>query len=343
MSKTALITGVSGQDGAYLAKLLLGKGYRVVGATRRSASSSFARLDYLGIAGEVEPYGCELLELSNIVHMIERVKPDEIYNLAAQSFVGASFDQPIFTVEVNALGAIRLLEAMRLAGPNIRFYQASTSEMFGNGPAPQEETTPFHPRSPYGVAKLMAHNFAVNYREAYGMFCASGILFNHESPLRGREFVTRRITMGLADVKHGRRGHLSLGNLDAQRDWGFAGDYVEGMWRMLQQEAAGDFVLATGVATSVRRFVVLAAAHFSFDIAWSGKGADEIGTDTKSGRTLVRIDPRHHRPAEVHDLVGSPKKAAEHLGWRHRIDVAELAAMMAAEDDRRVRDGVAAY
>ncbi len=342
MGRTALITGVSGQDGAYLAKLLLGQGYRVVGASRRSASSGSARLAYLGIADDVEPCDCELLELSNIVRMIERVKPDEVYNLAAQSFVGASFDQPIFTVEVNALGAVRLLEALRLAAPAARFYQASTSEMFGNAPAPQDETTPFHPRSPYGVAKLMAHHFAVNYR-AYGLFCASGILFNHESPLRGREFVTRRITTGLAEVKHGRRDHVTLGNLDAKRDWGFAQDYVEGMWRMLQQDAADDFVLATGIATSVRRFVELAAAHYGFAVAWSGKGADEIGTDTKSGRVLVRIDPRHHRPAEVHDLVGSPKKAAATLGWRHKTGVAELAAMMAAEDDRRVRDGIAAY
>ncbi|HKS61973.1 MAG TPA: GDP-mannose 4,6-dehydratase [Xanthobacteraceae bacterium] len=343
MSRTALITGVSGQDGAYLARLLLSKGYRVVGATRPSASSSFARLEYLGIAREVEPYDCEMLELSNIVRMIERVKPDEVYNLAAQSFVGASFQLPIFTMEVNAHGTVRLLEAMRLAAPGARFYQASTSEMFGNAPAPQHGSTPFHPRSPYGVAKMMAHNFAVNYREAYGMFCASGILFNHESPLRGHEFVTRHITVGLAGVKHGRRDHLALGNLDARRDWGFADDYVEGMWRMLQQDTASDFVLATGVATSVRRFVELAAAHFGFAIAWSGKGVDEIGTDTRSGRVLVRIDPRRHRPAEVHDPVGAPKNAAEKLGWRHTTDVAGLAAMMAAEDDRRVRDGVAAY
>jgi GDPmannose 4,6-dehydratase len=343
VGKTALITGVSGQDGAYLAKLLLGKGYRVIGATRRSASSNLARLAYLGIAREVEPYDCELLELSNVLRMIERTKPNEVYNLAAQSFVGASFEQPIFTVEVNALGAIRLLEAIRLADPKIRFYQASTSEMFGNARPPQDEATPFRPRGPYGVAKLMAHNFAVNYREAYGMFCAAGILFNHESPLRGHEFVTRRITIGLAEVKHGRRDHLALGNLEARRDWGFAGDYVEGMWRMLQQDAADDFVLATGVATSVRRFVELAAAHLGFDIAWSGTGADEIGTDSRTGRALVRIEARHYRPAEVFDLLGSPQKAAGKLGWRHRTGVAELAAMMAAEDDRRVRDGVTAY
>jgi GDPmannose 4,6-dehydratase len=342
MSKTALITGVSGQDGAYLAKLLLHRGYRVVGAMRRSASSNFSRLAHLGIAREVEPYECELLELSNVVRTIERTKPDEVYNLAAQSFVGASFDQPIFTVEVNGLGALRLLEAIRLAAPNTRFYQASTSEMFGNARPPHDESTRFRPRSPYGIAKLMAHNFAVNYREAYGMFCAAGILFNHESPLRGHEFVTRRITIGLAEVKHGRRDHLALGNLDARRDWGFAEEYVEGMWRMLQQDAADDFVLATGIATSVRRFVELAAAHFGFDIAWSGTGADEIGTD-RTGRVIVRIDPRHYRPAEVFDLVGSSAKATERLGWRHKTGVADLAVLMAAEDDRRVRDGVTTY
>ena len=344
MSKTALITGISGQDGAYLAKLLLSKGYRVIGAMRRSASLALARLEYLGIARDVEPFHCELLELTNITRMIERTKPDEIYNLAAQSFVSASFDQPIFTVEVTGLGAVRLLEAIRLINPGARFYQASTSEMFGNASrSPQDENTPFRPRSPYGIAKLMAHNFAVNYREAYRMFCTSGILFNHESPLRGREFVTRRITVGLAEVKHGHRGHLTLGNLDARRDWGFADDYVEGMWRMLQHAEASDFVLATGAATSVRRFVELAARQFDFDIAWSGSGTDTIGTDTKSGRVVVRIDPEHYRPAEVHDLVGSPAKAAAQLGWRHKTSVDELAVMMALEDDRRVRDGITAY
>jgi GDPmannose 4,6-dehydratase len=344
VSKTALITGASGQDGAYLAKLLLQKGYRVVGATRRSSSPPFARLEYLRIARDVEPFGCELLELTNIVRMIEKTRPDEVYNLAAQSFVAGSFEQPLFTVDVTALGAIRLLEAVRMIDPKIRFYQASTSEMFGNaGPAPQNETTPFNPRSPYGIAKLMAHNFAVSYRDAYGMFCASGILFNHESPLRGREFVTRRISHGLAEVKNGARDCLTLGNLDARRDWGFAEDYVGGMWRMLQQESPGDFVLSTGIATSVRRFVELAAPHFGFEVIWSGHGADTVGIDTKSGRAIVRVAPHHYRPAEVDDLVGCSKLAAEQLGWRPTVGVAELAAMMAAEDDRRVRDGVIAY
>ena len=342
--KNALITGISGQDGAYLAKLLLEKGYHVVGASRRSATSNVGRLAYLGIDREIEFYECELLELTNIVRMVERTKPDEIYNLAAQSFVGASFEQPIFTVEVNGLGALRLLEAVRLINPAIRFYQASTSEMFGNaGHSPQNEATPFSPRSPYGVAKLMAHNFVVNYRAAYGRFCASGILFNHESPLRGREFVTRRVTASLAEIKHGRREPLVLGNLDARRDWGYAPDYVEGMWRMLQQDVADDYVLATGISTSVRRFIELAGEGLGFKIEWSGVESDTIGIDTKTGREIVATDQKRHRPADVFHLLGSPDKASGRLGWRHSCNVDQLAVMMAMEDDRRIKDGIASY
>ena len=340
MGKTALITGVSGQDGAYLAKLLLEKGYRVIGAVRRSASASLARLEYFKIDRDVEFVECELIEFSNVLSLIEKARPDEVYNLAAQSDVGASFTQPIFTIEVNAIGTVRLLEAMRIVDPSIRFYQASTSEMFGNAPNPvQTETTGFKPRSPYGVAKLMAHHFAVNYRESYSMFCASGILFNHESPLRGREFVSRRITLSLAEVKHGRCEHVVMGNLDAERDWGFAGDYVEGMWRMLQQDVADDFILATGVATSVRTFIELSAAQFGFDIEWAGTGAETVGVDRKSGRCIIRVDPRRYRPLDVHCLLGSPEKARSQLQWRHKVAVGELIAMMAAEDDRRVREG----
>lgn len=340
MNKVALITGIAGQDGAYLAKLLLEKGYRVIGAAHRGSNSGVARLAYLGIDRDVEPCDCELLEPTNILRLVERTKPDEIYNLAGQSFVVTSFEQPISTAEVNGLGALRLLEAIRLVNPAIRFYQASTSEMFGNAAdAPQTEETPFVPRSPYGVAKLMAHNLVVSYRAAYGLFCVSGISFNHESPLRGREFVTRRITACLAEIKHGRRAIFALGNLDAKRDWGYAPDYVDGMWRMLQQEKPDDYVLATGMSTSVRQFIELAGVQMGFDIAWSGAGTDAVGADTKSGKRIVVVDQQRFRRADAFNLRGSPQKAAERLGWRHRCDVGELAAIMATEDDRRIRDG----
>lgn len=340
MSKTALITGISGQDGAYLARLLLEKGYRVVGAQRRSSSSNLPRLQYLKIERDVELTGCDLLEYSNVLRMIDKVRPDEVYNLAGQSNVGVSFEQPIFTVEANALGTVRLLEAIRAANRGIRFYQASTSEMFGNsGTDVQAETTAFCPRSPYGIAKLMAHQFVVNYRDAYSMFCASGILFNHESPLRSREFVSRRITHGLAEVRHQRREHLALGNLDAERDWGFAGDYVEGMWLMLQHDRPDDFVLATGIATSVRALVEMAAPQFDFEIEWTGRDSETRGIDRKSGRCVVTVDPKLYRPAEVDRLLGSPAKANAQLRWQRKVDIGGLVAMMAVADDRWVRDG----
>ncbi len=342
MGNTALIVGVSGQDGAYLSRCLLEAGYRVVGTTRQITPERFARLAYLGIVEDVEPYACDVTEATGVARMIEKIKPDEVYNLAGESFVGSAFAKPISTIEVNAIGSVLLLEGIRLASPATRFYQASTSEMFGDTKeAPQTETTPFLPRNPYGAAKLAAHYFAVNYREVHAMFCVSGILFNHESPLRGPEFVTRRITVGLAKVKHGLCKHLTLGNLNAERDWGYAGDYVDGIWRMMQQDEAGDFVLATGVQTSVRRFVDLAAPHFGFDIEWAGEGSDEVGIDRRSGRRIVKVDPDRYRPADTSVLYGLPKKAKERLGWRHKVDVAALAAMMAAEDDRRIRDGVA--
>ena len=341
MSKTALITGISGQDGAYLAKLLLSKGYRVIGAMRRSASLALARLEYLGIARDVEPFHCELLELTNITRMIERTKPDEIYNLAAQSFVSASFDQPIFTVEVTGLGAVRLLEAIRLINPGARFYQASTSEMFGNASrSPQDENTPFRPRSPYGIAKLMAHNFAVNYREAYRMFCTSGILFNHESPLRGREFVTRKITDAFARIRAGRLDTLELGNLDAKRDWGFAREYVEGMWLMLQTDRPDTYVLATNRTETVRDFVSMAAKAAGYELRFEGEAEREVAIDRQSGRTLVRVNPEFYRPAEVELLIGDASKAERELGWKAKTTLEELCTAMVKEDIRRVERGV---
>lgn len=341
MSKTALITGVSGQDGAYLSRLLLEKGYHVVGAARRTASPRLARLIELGIENDIEIVEFDLFELTNMIREIQRTKPDEIYNLAAQSFVGLSFEQPIYTAEIDALGVSRMLEAIRMINPKLRFYQASTSEMFGmlaDPDKPQNEQTPFHPRSPYGVAKLFAHWLTVNYRESYGFFGVSGILFNHESPLRGREFVTRKITSNLAKVKHGCREVLTLGNLEARRDWGFAGDYVEGMWRMLQQAAPDDYVLATGTATTVRRFVELAATNMGFRIEWSGAGDQEIGIDRVSGRTIVKIDPRLRRPAEVDILIGDPAKAKAALGWIPTTSLSDLVTMMVEADERRVRE-----
>jgi GDPmannose 4,6-dehydratase len=342
MTKTALITGISGQDGAYLARFLLGKGYRVVGALRRSSSGAVSRLDELGIAQHVEFVDFDLAEITNIQRVLERVRPDEIYNLAAQSFVALSFEQPIYTAEINAIGPLRLLESIREVVPSARFYQASTSEMYGNAAlVPQDEETPFSPRSPYGFAKLMAHWATVNYRESYGLQASSGILFNHESPLRGPEFVTRKITLSLARIKHGDLDVLELGNLNAERDWGFAGDYVEGMWLMLQHDKAQDFVLASGYARTVRSFVEEAARWFGFDIVWSGPVWSAQGMDRRSGRIIVRVNPKFFRPVEVDLLKGSPKKAEHILGWRRKVWFKELVRLMAEADDRRVRDRLA--
>jgi GDPmannose 4,6-dehydratase len=337
--KRALVTGVTGQDGAYLAKLLLEKGYKVFGAIRRTSMSNVARLEELGIAEQVELVDFDLLEFSNLLRVVEQARPDEIYNLAAQSFVGVSFEQPIYTGECDALGVVRLLEAVRAVNPKIRFYQASTSEMFGKVvEKPQRETTPFHPRSPYGVAKLYGHWITVNYRESYGMHATSGILFNHESPLRGQEFVTRKITMSLAKIKHGKLDVLALGNMDAERDWGFAADYVEGMWRMLQQPEPGDYVLASGQQHSVRDFVRAAGKGLGFDIAFEGSGTEERGIDRKTGRTLVKVDPKFYRPAEVEYLCGDPSKAEKSLGWKRQVSFPELVTLMVEADERRVRD-----
>lgn len=338
--KTALITGVLGQDGAYLSKLLLDKGYTVWGAFRRSASLNDWRLRRLGVHDRVKLIPFELLEFSNIVRVLQSVQPDEVYNLAAQSFVGVSFEQPIFTADVDGVGVVRLLEAIRVVKPEARFYQASTSEMFGKIQEPrQSETTPFYPRSPYGVAKLYAHWMTVNYREAFGAHASSGILFNHESPLRGIEFVTRKITSTLVRIRRGEAELLELGNMDAKRDWGFAGEYVDGMWRMLQQDTPDDYVLATGRTETVRNFVRLAGRAAGFDLEFEGEGIEEVGIDRASGRTLIRVNPQFFRPAEVEVLVGDASKAREALGWRTSVGLEDLAEMMIRADSDALARG----
>ncbi len=333
----ALVTGVTGQDGAYLAKLLLSKGYEVTGAQRRASTSNNWRLLELGILDQIEMVPLELLEFSNILRLIERVEPDEIYNLAAQSFVAPSFEQPIYTSDVNGLGVARLLEAIRTVNPAIRFYQASTSEMFGKvRETPQNELTPFYPRSPYAAAKLFAHSMVVNYRESHGMHATSGILFNHESPLRGTEFVTRKITHGLARIRQGQQDMLALGNLDAKRDWGFAGDYVEGMWLMLQQVDPSDYVLATGQTYTIKDFIGFAAPAAGFDIDWKGEGEDTRGIDRRTGKTIICVDPAFYRPTEVDLLLGNARKARLTLGWEPTVDIRGLATMMMEADLARV-------
>lgn len=336
--KIAIITGISGQDGAYLAKLLLGKGYSVFGTHRRSTAAGFWRLQEVGIADHPELKFIEhdVTDLSSTIRLLQHVQPDEIYNLAAQSFVGVSFDQPTATAEVTGLGVLNLLEAIRFVNPAIRFYQASTSEMFGKAQSfPQDETTPFWPRSPYAVSKLFAHWMTVNYREAHGIFASSGILFNHESPLRGHRFVTGKITAGVAQIKAGALDAIELGNIDARRDWGFAGDYVEGMWRMLQAEAPDTFILATGRTRTVRDFVSMAFAVAGIDVAFEGNGCDEIARDTSSGKIVMRINPTYYRLADVEFVVGNASKAREVLGWESTCSVEELCAMMVEADLRR--------
>lgn len=338
--KTAIVTGVLGQDGAYLAKLLLDEGYKVYGAYRRSASANTWRLRRLGIERDVEMVPLELLEYSNIQRCIGRIKPDEFYNLAAQSFVGISFEQPLFTGDVDGMAVARILEAIHSVSPETRFYQASTSEMFGKIQEPiQSETTPFYPRSPYGVAKLYGHWITVNYRESFGLHASSGILFNHESPLRGREFVTRKITSTFAEIAHGSDQVLELGNLDAERDWGFSGDYVRGMWLMLQQEKPDDYVLATGDKFAVRSFVEAAATAIGFKIAWEGEGVDTVGRDAASGRQLVRVNPAFFRPAEVDVLIGNREKAKRVLGWEPEVTIEQLVEMMVKEDYAALKRG----
>lgn len=341
--KRALITGITGQDGAYLAELLLLQGYLVYGTYRRTSSVNFWRIEELGIAGHpsLQLVEYDLTDLSSSIRLLEQAQPCEVYNLAAQSFVGVSFDQPLTTANITGIGALHLLEAIRIVNPKIRFYQASTSEMFGKVQAvPQVESTPFYPRSPYGVAKLYAHWMTINYRESYDIFAASGILFNHESPLRGREFVTRKITDAMAKIKLGKQDRLELGNLDARRDWGFAREYVEGMWRMLQVATPDTYVLATNRTETVRDFVSMAAKAAGFTLRWQGSDIDEVGIDDASGKTLVCVNPRFHRPAEVDLLIGNPDKAKHELGWVPKTTLEDLCEMMVAADLRRNQAGV---
>jgi GDPmannose 4,6-dehydratase len=333
--KTALITGVTGQDGAYLARLLLDKGYTVVGAYRRTSSVDFWRLASLGVASHprLSLVEFDLTDLGSCIALVRKAKPQELYNLAAQSFVGVSFEIPAATADITGVGAVNLLEAIRLTDPSIRFYQASTSEMFGKVQAvPQDEATPFYPRSPYAAAKLYAHWMTVNYRESYGLFASSGILFNHESPLRGIEFVTRKITDAMARLRIGSLDCLELGNLDAKRDWGFAGEYVEGMWRMLQTETSDTYVLATGRTETVRDFVRLAATAAGFTLDFEGSGDSEIARDRQSGKVLVRVNPRFYRPAEVELLIGDAAKAKVELGWQPQVSLEALCTMMVEAD-----------
>jgi len=340
--KSAIITGITGQDGAYLVELLLSKGYQVYGTYRRSSSVNFWRVEELGVADHPDLHLVEsdLTDLSSSIRLLEKTGVKEVYNLAAQSFVGVSFEQPLTTSQVTGLGALNLLEAIRIVDPKIRFYQASTSEMFGKVQAvPQTEDTPFYPRSPYGVAKLFAHWMTVNYRESYGIFGSSGILFNHESPLRGREFVTRKITDAVAKIKLGKMDCLELGNLDARRDWGFAKEYVDGMWRMLQVDEPDTFVLATNRTETVRDFVEMAFKAGGMQLEFRGTGGDETAIDFDTGKTVLRIDPRYYRPAEVDLLIGDPAKAFEKLGWKPETSLEELCRMMVEADLRRNESG----
>jgi len=340
--KTAIITGITGQDGAYLAELLLDKGYKVYGTYRRTSSVNFWRIEELGIEknNNLHLVEYDLTDLSASIRLLQATGANEIYNLAAQSFVGVSFEQPITTTEITGIGALNLLEAIRIVNPQIRFYQASTSEMFGKVQAiPQKEDTPFYPRSPYGVAKLYAHWMTINYRETYGIFASSGILFNHESPLRGREFVTRKITDSVAKIKLGKLDILELGNLDAKRDWGFAKEYVEGMWRMLQADAPDTFVLATHRTETVRDFVTMAFKAAGIIVKYQGTNLDEVAIDTATGKTVLKINPKFYRPAEVELLIGDSTYAKNKLGWMPKTDLEELCTMMVEADLRRNAQG----
>lgn len=343
MAHTAIITGITGQDGAYLAQFLLDKGYTVYGTYRRAASTNFWRIDELRIKEHPNFHLVEydLTDLGATIRLLQKTEATEVYNLAAQSFVAVSFDQPMTTAQITGLGPLNLLEAIRIVNPKIRFYQASTSEMFGKVQAiPQTEETPFYPRSPYGVAKLYAHWMTINYRESYGIFGCSGILFNHESPLRGLEFVTRKITDGVARIKLGKLDCLELGNLDAKRDWGYAKDYVEGMWRMLQADVPDVYVLATGRTETVRDFVRMAFKAAGITVEFKGSAEDETAVDTATGKTVVRVNPKFYRPAEVDLLIGNPAKAKAKLGWEPKTTLEELCQMMVEADLKRVAHGV---
>jgi len=340
MTKTALITGITGQDGAYLAEFLLNKGYIVHGIKRRSSSFNTARIDHLykdpheRNVNFFMHYG-DLTDSTNLIRIVQETQPDEIYNLAAQSHVQVSFETPEYTANSDGLGTLRILEAIRILGleKKTKFYQASTSELYGKvQEIPQSETTPFYPRSPYAAAKLYAYWITINYREAYGMFACNGILFNHESPIRGETFVTRKITMAVANIKKGLQEKLYLGNLDAKRDWGFAGDYVEAMWLMMQQDKPDDFVIGTGETHSVREFTKVAFKEAGIDIIWEGEGVKEVGKDAATGRILVQVDPKYYRPAEVDLLISDPSKAKNKLGWKTKVGFEELVKMMMESD-----------
>jgi GDPmannose 4,6-dehydratase len=340
--KTAVITGITGQDGAYLAELLLEKGYKVYGTYRRTSSVNFWRIAELGIEKHPNLHLVEydLTDLASSIRLLQVSGATEVYNLAAQSFVGVSFDQPLATAAITGMGPVHLLEAIRIVNPAIRFYQASTSEMFGLVQAvPQIESTPFYPRSPYGVAKLYAHWMTINYRESYNIFGTSGILFNHESPLRGQEFVTRKITDSIAKIKLGQLDVLELGNMDAKRDWGFAKDYVEGMWRMLQHHTPDTYVLATNRTETVRDFVSLAAKAADIELEWRGHAEQETAIDVATGKEIVRVNPKFYRPAEVDLLIGNPQKARDELGWEPKTTLEQLCQMMVEADLRRNKIG----
>ena len=340
--KKALVTGITGQDGAYLAELLLNKGYEVYGTYRRTSSVNFWRMDEIGVQAHPNLHLVEydLTDASGSIRMVADIKPDEIYNLAAQSFVAVSFEQPITTANITGLGALHLLEAIRIVNPKIKFYQASTSELYGKvQEMPQTERTPFYPRSPYGVAKLFAHWTTINYRESYGIFACSGILFNHESPLRGKEFVTRKITDMAAKISMGSTEVLELGNMDSQRDWGYAKEYVEGMYLMLQHAEPDTYVLATNKTWTVRHFVELAFKAVGIEIAWKGTAEKETGLDKKTGKMVVRVNPKFYRPCEVDILIGNPAKAKQAFGWEPKTSLEDLCKMMVEADIKRNRSG----
>ncbi len=341
--KVAIITGITGQDGAYLSELLLEKGYTVYGTYRRTSSVNFWRIEELGIHEhpDFHLWEYDLTDLGSAIRLMEKTKATEVYNLAAQSFVAVSFEQPVATTKITAMGALHLLEAIRIVNPAIRFYQASTSEMFGNVlEVPQTENTPFYPRSPYGVSKVYAHWMTINYRESYGIFGASGILFNHESPLRGLEFVTRKITDGIARIKLGKQEYIDLGNLSAKRDWGYAKDYVEGMYKMLQVEQPGVYLLATGRTESVRDFVNMTCKAVDIELEWQGQGLDEVGINVADGKKIIRVNEQFYRPAEVELLIGNPARARRELGWEATATLEELCQMMVEADLRRVESGI---
>tara|TARA_B100001564_G_scaffold101650_1_gene83679 strand:- start:766 stop:1800 length:1035 start_codon:yes stop_codon:yes gene_type:complete len=339
MTKKALITGITGQDGAYLAEFLIRKGYKVYGAVRRTSSVNTSRLSYIGVLDKIEIVSMDIAEITNIQRLIERIEPDEIYNLAAQSFVKTSYEQPIYTSDIDGIGVTRLLETIRNLGGKPKFYQASTSEMFGKvHESPQNEKTPFYPRSPYGIAKLYSHWMTINYREAWNIHACSGILFNHESPLRGPEFVTRKISQGMAQIALKKIKKINLGNLNAERDWGFAGDYVEAMWLMLQKDKPDDYVIATGETHSVRDFVQVAANSIDIDIEWNNEGNNEVGICKKTGNTIISVDKQYTRPSETDHLLGDASKAKENLGWKPSVNFQSLVNMMVEHDLKRMKD-----